>query len=101
MVFLFENENYEYIKRYNLNTGKSDCTYFEFVDKQKIRSMFMSEAEDRLFCVFERRIDEIDLTTLTPIEVYRAESDAQIQAAYYCDQENSIKAVVSFAKHDS
>jgi len=96
MIFLFENENYEYIKCYNMKTGKSERAYFDFVEKNKIKSIILPEADEHLFCVFERSVSEINLTTFEFTEVFRAENDSIIQAAHYCDAENNVRIVTSY-----
>jgi WD40 repeat protein len=96
MVFLFESDNYEYIKCYNLKTGKSERSYFDFVDKHKIKEMFMPESEDCLFCVFEKSVEEINLNTLKLTEVFKVDESEFIQAAHYCEADNHVRIITSF-----
>jgi len=96
MIFLFVNDNYEYLRCYNLATGESKRTYFDFTDKRKIRNIFISENDGRLICVYEQSIAEIDLDSLIMTEFFQAEDDAVIQDAYYCNVEKIVKAVISY-----
>jgi len=96
MIFLFENESYEYIKCYNIKTGKSERAYFEFVDNHKIKSVFMPKTEDCLFCIYEESVEVINLTSLELTEIFRAEEGSAIQAAYYCAADNIVKIVIAY-----
>jgi len=97
MLFHYENEDYEYVKRYHFATGESVYAYFDYVEGNKIKSMFMPATEDRMFCEFVKKVTEIDLNKLTSTLVFQADESETIQAAFYSDVDNSLKVLVSFS----
>ena len=106
MVFLYVNYFYEYIMCYDLTTSSYHRAYFDSVEERKIKAMFLSNDENRLFCVFENKVIEIDiytlLTTDTPVtaDVYLAAPDEIIYEAYFNGNENTVSVVLAFMPNE-
>lgn len=96
MIFLYVNYFYEYIRCYDLFTGKHRHAYFDLVEERRINFLFTSNDESCLFCVFEKKIIEIDLYTLDSIIVYLAKDNEIIQDAFYDAEGDIVGVVVEF-----
>lgn len=95
MIFLYENDSYEYIECHYLASGKTRYAYFDSVEKNKIRGITMPDSEDRIFCEFEKKVTEIDLVTLESRLVYTSTDDEVVQAVDYDIANDIIKIIVT------
>jgi len=106
MVFLYVNYFYEYIMCYDLTTSKYHRAYFDSIEERKIKTMFLSSDESHMFCVFEKKVIEIDihalLTTDSSIttDVYLAAPDEIIYEAYFNGNENTVSIILAFIPNE-
>jgi len=96
MIFLYVNYFYEYIRCYDLTTGKYRHAYFDLTEERRIKFLFTSTDEKRLFCVFEKKVIEIDLYTLDSSVVYLAKDNEVIQDAFCDADEDTVGIIVEF-----
>ncbi|MCL1883941.1 MAG: hypothetical protein FWF81_09360 [Defluviitaleaceae bacterium] len=96
MIFLYVNYFYEYIRCYDLSTGKYRHAYFDLVEERRISCLFTSTDEKYLFCVFEKKVVEIDLYTLDSTVVYLAKDNEVIQDAFFDADEGIVGIIIEF-----
>jgi hypothetical protein len=101
LITLLENDYYEYIKYYDIPSCSYKRTYFDFTEKQKLRGMETPETKERLLCIFDRKISEIDLETLLQFDVYTANDDETVLSAQYINNGGLIQVVLSRKLTDS
>jgi nucleoside phosphorylase/GTPase SAR1 family protein/WD40 repeat protein len=101
LIILLENDSYEYVKYYDIPSCFCKRTYFDFKEKQKLRSMETAETADRLLCIFDRKVSEIDLKTLSQSDVYVASNEETIFSAKYLNDSRLVQIVLSKNISDS
>ena len=102
MFFLYVNYFYEYIMCYDLNTSSYRRAYFDFVEERKIKALFLSDDETRLFCVFEKKVVEIEwqVQPMRYTDVYLASTDEVIHEAYFSGADNLVAIVLAFMPNE-
>jgi len=97
-MMLLENDSYEFIKNFDVQSCEYKRSYYDFVDKHKIRSMEVSARSGYLLCAFDKKVSIIDLDTLSLLDVYTASNGEQIRTARY-HGEDDILIVLCEATH--
>jgi len=100
LIFLYENDSYDYIECHYLSSGKTQYAYFDTVEKNKIRSIALPSSEDKIFCEFENKVTEIDLLTLESTPVYSATDDEVVQAVHYDAERDIVNIIVTYVPKD-
>ena len=96
LIFLYENDSYEYVECCYLTTGQTRYAYFDSVEKNKIKGLTLPISEDRIFCEFERKVTEIDLATLNATPVFDAGENETVQAVYHDADTDLLRIIVTY-----
>jgi len=95
LIIILDNDFYEYIKYYDILSCFYKRTYFDFKEKQKLRGIETSETTNRMLCIFDRKVYEIDLETLSEVDVYTANDNETILSAQYLNDSRLVQVILS------
>lgn len=83
LIALLESDQYETILCYDILTGESRRSYFDFIERQKICSLATSAHSDYLLCGFDKKVSETDLCSFESYDIYIADENEKVLSAQY------------------